>query len=430
MTSNKPTNSDKLNLNQTNKNLNELLQELKKYKIELETQNDELRCIQLELERSRNRYFELYDLAPIGYCTLNQKAKILDINKAGLSILGLEKYQIINQPLLSFVAPKSRDIFHQHFNQVLASTKNETCEIQIIKPSQTTVYLQLVTVQLPENLAQTDLIRMAMIDVTERHYAEEQLRQQQEQMNHMNRLINMGEMASTLAHELNQPLAAIVHYLGGCLERLKVVDVPQDVHHAIKRVLNSAERAGGIIQRVRNYCKKGPFEVKPHNINNIVKTILDCQQHELQAHHIHLEVKLDETLPLISVDSLQIEQVFVILFNNAIEAMQSCNQSSRFLKICTYIESPYLIASITDTGPGIPKKHLKSIFQPFTSFKPQGMGMGLAIAASIIDGHGGEIEVYSKPKQETEVILRLPLLASPARQPTVPQTVDVATIQQ
>ena len=401
-----------------------LLSELQQYKIELETQNEELRCVQIELEKSHNRYFDLYHHAPIGYCTLDLDLHIIDINKVGLEILDSEKQTILNKPITDFVAPNSRLFFNNFSSKITEQNDKLVFEIDMIRPNHEIRHIHMIARISPTTLGQTESIMMTLHDITMEHQVKTQIRHQQDQMNHMARLISMGEMATTLAHELNQPLAAIVHYLGGCIERLKSVEISHEVRHALNRVLRSAERAGAIIQRVRNYSKKGQLDKKPHEINAILQRVLDCQQYELQDYHIELIKNLHSDLPLVAVDSYQIEQVFVIIITNAIEAMQNTPSEKRKLTITTQTLSPNGIEIVfSDQGLGIPKPHLKSIFKPFKSYKRNGMGMGLAIAASIIDAHSGKIHIESEKGMGTQVKLKL---AINENLKVVPQQLDVA----
>jgi len=402
-----------------------LLSELQQYKTELETQNEELRCVQIELEKSHNRYFDLYHHAPVGYCTLDLNLNIIDINKIGLEILDSEKQAILNKPITEFVAPSSRHIFDGFSKNINSKEDKEAFEMQIIKPNHEIAHIHVIARRSPTSLGNGESIMMTLNDITTEHHQKTEIRHQQDQMNHMARLVNMGEMATSLAHELNQPLAAIVHYLGGCIERLKSVEISVEVRQALNRVLRSAERAGAIIQRVRNYTKKNQLDKKPHDLHLIVQRVLDCQQYDFQDHQIKIVKHYAPKLPLIPADGYQLEQVFVIIISNAIEAMHNTSVEHRTLTISTQLNSPCEIEiSFHDNGEGISKSQMKYIFKPFTSFKRNGMGMGLAIAASIIDAHNGTINIHSEKNKRTTVTLKL--ITCETETDTLPQSDAVA----
>lgn len=234
-------------------------------------------------------------------------------------------------------------------------------------------------------------------DVTKRKLAEERALQRQAQLTHVQRVSAMGAMATSLAHELNQPLAAIVNYARGCIHRLRGGELRSDeLRTALEHIATEGARSGEIIQRVREFLRKGkPLRTRA-DINQIVREAADLAGPEARRKDIALRLELTEGLPLVLVDAVQIEQVVLNLVHNAIEAIDEAQCQRREVTVRTGPDPKNGIEVIVrDTGPGLPLKNFDRLFEPFFSTKPVGMGMGLSISRSIIEAHGDQLSAVA-----------------------------------
>ncbi|QQE12831.1 PAS domain S-box protein [Planctomycetota bacterium] len=232
-------------------------------------------------------------------------------------------------------------------------------------------------------------------DVSEQKQAEELERRRRDELAHVARLSTMGEMASGLAHELNQPLAAISNYVFGCRKRVEMDTIDKDsLVEALANVGSQAQRAGEIIRRMRNFVRKRESQKNYISVNEIVNDVLELCAAENRGLGITIKDQLNPEVPFIGVDAIQIEQVVLNLIRNAGEAMQETPIEDRQLTLISRIspDEPDLIElAVSDSGIGSDEDTIKQIFNPFFSTKSDGMGMGLTISQSIVENHGGKL---------------------------------------
>lgn len=241
----------------------------------------------------------------------------------------------------------------------------------------------------------------SVLDVTERKRAEEFARQQQQQLQFTSRLVTMGEMASTLAHELNQPLAAIASYNAGCLNLLEHANCkPHDIRPALEKISTQAQRAGKIIRRVHDFVRKSEPKRAPCNFNEVVDDCLGFVEADARKQCIRIQCDITHSPP-IPADRLMLEQVLLNLIRNGIEAMSTVAQSDRLLRIVTQLNATELCISVSDQGCGIAPEIREKLFTAFFTTKPEGMGIGLSICRSIIEFHRGRLWVEDNPQSPT-----------------------------
>ena len=230
-------------------------------------------------------------------------------------------------------------------------------------------------------------------DITERRDAEERARQHFQELAHAGRLGAMGQMAAGLAHELNQPLCAIMSFSQACKRLLDRDADPAELQRAIDRVVANAERAGGIIRQMRNFVRKDePDEVKTADLNELVRGVVSLTGPDAQRHFVRVRMDLDANLPPVELAEIQIQQVLVNLIRNAIEAVDASPREQREVLIHTQaVGGDQVQCSVSDTGDGIPAEIMGELFEPFVSNKRGGLGLGLSISRSIIQAHGGRL---------------------------------------
>lgn len=234
-------------------------------------------------------------------------------------------------------------------------------------------------------------------DLSERQETEQRMHELQAEVVHMSRLTAMGEMASTLAHELNQPLSAITNYLRGSMRLLAgdKPDLPQ-ISKALDLAAAQAMHAGDVIRRLRDFVSKGDAERRIESLPKLIEEASALALVGVRQQGVHVRFALDRGLDLVLVDKIQIQQVLLNLIRNAAEAME--HASVRNLSVATSkADNDMIEVRVDDTGPGISPEVAGQLFLPFVTTKPQGMGVGLSICRTIIEAHGGRLWVESSP---------------------------------
>ncbi len=247
---------------------------------------------------------------------------------------------------------------------------------------------------LPGRRAFTGFIR----DLTERQETQKRLHDLQAELAHMSRFTAMGEMASTLAHELNQPLTAVATYLNGCrrlLERAAPADMDM-LRDGIERASEQALRAGQIIRRLREFVSRGETERRIEALPKLIEEASALALIGARESGVHVSFAFNAECAEVLADKVQVQQVLVNLIRNAMEAMAGSHQ--RALHIATQpAPDQFVRVSVVDTGSGIAPEILTQLFRPFVTSKPQGMGVGLSVSRTIIEAHGGRLWAESNP---------------------------------
>jgi two-component system sensor kinase FixL len=235
-------------------------------------------------------------------------------------------------------------------------------------------------------------------DLTEHHEREQLLHEVQSELLHMSRLSTMGQMASALAHELNQPLAAITNYLQGSRRLLEQNTDERlvQLRDALEKAGDQALRTGQIIRRLRDFVARGETEWRIESIKRLIEEISALALVAAKEQSVRVIFQLDPSVDLVLVDKVQVQQVLLNLLRNAIEAMETSER--RELVVSTKPAADNMIAvSVADTGTGIDPKIAPQLFQPFVTTKRQGMGIGLSISRTIIESHRGKISMEPNP---------------------------------
>lgn len=252
--------------------------------------------------------------------------------------------------------------------------------------------------------------RRLRVEMEERRRAEDMVQQHQAELAHVGRLSMVGEMAAELAHELNQPLGAILSYAQACRRLLSDTSCDsEELQSSLQHVGEQADRAAEIIRRLRRFVTKTKPQHVTLDLNVLIRDIVELMKIDAKAAKAVVCFQLHHPLPPVVGDRIQIEQVVVNLMRNAFEAMNGCPPDSRQLTICTTVESGCVHVAVHDNGTGIPPDVLPHVFDRFFTTKADGMGMGLPISRSIVANHGGTMWVVPNPHRGCTFCFTLPI---------------------
>ena len=236
----------------------------------------------------------------------------------------------------------------------------------------------------------------SIVDLHDWKQAQESLRSREAELAHITRIMTMGEITSSIAHEINQPLGAIVNYGNACLRLIKTGSAEiTDIAAALSEIVDDANRASAIIAQIRALSKKALPEMAVLEVKNLVAEILPLVRHELDSRRVVLETVLSDNLSPVLGDRIQLEQVLLNLVMNGMEAMYQIPEDRRHLSIAAQSQlsegKALILITVTDSGIGLSAEDLPRLFETFYTTKAEGMGMGLAISRSIVEAHGGRL---------------------------------------
>jgi C4-dicarboxylate-specific signal transduction histidine kinase len=248
-------------------------------------------------------------------------------------------------------------------------------------------------------------------DITEQRHVEETSRKQQERLQLVSKLITVGEMASTLAHELNQPLASIVNFNMGCVRRIRSGswNAPE-LLGALEQASAQAERAGQIIQRIRDMVARREPSRVALDVNGVIGDVARLVEMDAGKKGVRVRLDLGPELPPVRADKVMIEQVMLNLVKNAVEAMEHTDAAQRELTVKSSLNGGHAVEiALTDRGIGVPQELCDGQFTPFFTTKRDGMGLGLSICRSIVEFHDGRLTAIRNPQGGSTFRFTLPM---------------------
>ena len=355
----------------------------------------------------------LLDAAVDGIVVSDVQGKILRVNQATEDLFGYTEDELLGKRIDMIMTKTDARAHGRYINNYLNTGKRKIIgigrEVEAKRKDGTVfpVSLSIGEARVRDRLHFVGLIR----DLTEQKRAEEEALRQRALMNHASRLTTMGEMAAALAHELNQPLAAISNYTSAGKRLLDQDDsvAKDDLRIALQEIAAQAYRAGEIIQRIRDFARSRTGEHELVAVEEMIKEILPLAKMDAKANHVDFRILLEDDLPPITADRIQIQQVLLNLIRNGVDSMQELPETGRRLDLRAWLDEKQVRISITDRGCGVSEAAADHLFTPFFTTKESGMGMGLAICRSIIAAHGGTLDFFNNPVAGSTFFMALPL---------------------
>jgi two-component system cell cycle sensor histidine kinase/response regulator CckA len=390
-----------------------LLHEMRVQQVELELQNEELRRIQAELEASRARYFDLYDRAPLGYCTLNGLGEIVEVNLTAATLLGVPLGALIDQPLSRFILNEDSDRFYIYRRRTCAGGGQETCDLRMRRADGTHFWARLEATSAQDRDGSPQC-RMVISDITESKRVETERLRQEQQAQRAQRIESIGLLAGGIAHDFNNLLCGIFAHIDMACE----MSTDATVTRHLDKAMGTIERARSLTMQLTTFAKGG---APVRQVGSLTPFLQETVAFSASGSNVAVTYDIPKDVWPCIFDKNQIGQVVNNLVINAQQAMPhggsiqvrlrnepSAQESHPLLE-----KGDYVRISISDSGVGIAKDQLGRLFEPFYTTKAKGQGLGLATCQSIVTRHGGCIEVESVLGKGSTFHVLLPASCAP-----------------
>jgi len=351
--------------------------------------------------RAREAHLRSFlDTVPDATVVISEKGKIQSFNAAAERLFGHKEAAVVGKNVSLLMPSPYHEEHDAYISRYLATGEKRIIGIDRVVTGQRKdgstfpMKLEVAEVQSGDGRFFTGFIN----DLTERQETEHQLQELQTELARLSRLTAMGEMASTLAHEINQPLSAISNYLQGCSRLLESVenDNVAKVRDALGETTKQTLRAGQIIRQLREFVARGEAEKRPENLNKLIEEASALALVGAQEEGVKTLFRFESNTDTVLVEKIQIQQVLLNLMRNAIEAMHDCDRKE-LLVTTAAVDGDMIQISVADTGQGLSETIGDRLFQPFVTTKPSGMGVGLSISRRIIEAHGGKMWAEPNP---------------------------------
>ena len=377
---------------------------------------------QNQLALSESKFQLILDTAAEGIVTLNLRGEIESFNRAAEALFGFTPAQALGKQFSTLLTDEDRDKYKRLEQAFLAPelTAQTPARIEVQVESRSGNVLE-VEIAFARSTSPAPLVILVVHDLTQRKAAEMSLRERErelvnlrEQLYHSQRLNQMNALANGIAHEINQPLAAINTYAETAQQFANSTkDATAEIIHALEQIGSQARRAGEVINALRQMLKKQKGKRDLVELNNLITATVELIRPELKEHAIKVNFDSAESQVLVIADPIQIQQVLLNLLQNSVDSLKQVGADNRQILVVTEInrndngvENAKCI--VRDNGVGVEKKRQANIFRPFTSTKENGLGMGLTICKDIINSHNGELAINSSYTGGSEFYFTLP----------------------
>ncbi len=368
------------------------------------------------LQRREAHLQSILDTVPDASVVIEVDGTMTSFNRAAVRQFGYQPSEVIGQNVSMLMPPPYHDQHDAYLKRYMATGDKRIIGIDRVvvgrRKDGSTFPMKLAVgeARSGDRTYFTGFIR----DLTERQESAAQLEAAHSELARLARLNELGEMASTLAHELNQPLSAIANYVQGCIRLLDQMQEEQAarIRGGLQEAARQALRAGDIIRHLREFVTRGDTEKHPEDINKLIEEAAALALVGSRERGIRTEFDFGPGTGLVMADRVQIQQVLINLMRNAIEAMR--DSEPRQLVVRTAVAGNVISVDVADTGPGISEDVASQLFQPFVTSKPGGMGIGLSISRRIIQSHSGELTVAKNAAGGATFTFTLPIIQETA----------------
>ncbi|HVT38958.1 MAG TPA: ATP-binding protein [Gemmatimonadaceae bacterium] len=352
--------------------------------------------------RAEARYARLVESADDAICTLDESGNLTLVNRALERATGGRRETMLGKPFAEFLPPDERANKWKMFRATLGGSR-EREDMRFRSAAAEIRISTVITSPIYERARVTGVLAILRDVTDERAFLEQVARRE--------KLAALGELVGGVAHEVNSPLTSILAF-GQILQ----VSQPgsDESRQAVDTIVNEAKRAARIVGKFLTFARQQPPERTRTDLNQVLVDTIELRRYPLRMQHIAIDLHLADKLPVTWADPFQLQQVFINLLNNAEQALTT-SPGERKIAVHTEMRNGELVATVTDSGPGIAPEHLPHIFNPFYTTKARGVGtgLGLSISFGIVREHGGVLRVQSEPGQGATFEVTLPVVAPP-----------------
>ena len=399
--------------------IRQMIHELLVHQIELEMQNEELRRTQEELDAARVRYFDLYNLAPVGYCILSLQGLILETNLTAATLLGSARGKLVKQPISRFILKEDQNNYYLHRKQLFNTGKQQSFELRMVKADGTAFWGHLEATVAQDEKGEP-VCHIVLTDITGLKRSEAEKDKLESQNRQLQKAESLGRMAGAIAHRFNNQLQAVM----GNLEMALDENQGEDPFDRISTAMQAAHMAAEVSTLMLTYLGQTTGKREPLDLSEVCRRYLPMLQVVIKK-NVELKTDLPSPGPIVNANENQIQQVLTNLLSNAREAVGKGKSS---IKLSVKTVSPVEISSayrfpvdwqpqklvytcleVTDAGCGIEDKDIEKIFDPFFSSNFIGRGLGLSVVLGIVRAHSGAVTVESEPGRGSVFRVFLPV---------------------
>jgi PAS domain S-box-containing protein len=381
----------------------QLLHDLQVHQIELELQNEELRHAQVQLDAERARYFDLYDLAPVGYCTLTEQGLLLEANLTAATLLGVTRSELVNRPLSRFIFKEDQDIYYLHRKQLFETGHVQSCELRLVKADDAAFWVSL-TATVALDAKGVALQRVMLSDISERKLLDRALREKNLELDGARQIADKANRAksdflSNMSHELRSPLNAILGF-AQLLESSSPPPTPTQklrVDHILQAGWYLLELINEILDLALIESGKLSLSLEPLSLGQLLAECEALSEPQAQQHGIRIGFPQFDKPCFVSADRTRLKQVIFNLLSNAIKY----NRPGGTVEVTCDASADHRVRlKVCDSGDGLSEQKLAQLFQPFNRLGQettavQGTGIGLVVCKRLVELMGGSIGVQS-----------------------------------
>ena len=363
------------------------------------------------LRESEERYRNVVETQSEMICRFRPDTTLTFVNDAYCRHFERSRDELVGTKFIELIPDSARGAFLRYLELLMSNPRTQTYEHEVLRPDGSIGWQQWYDHAILDSNGQLLEMQGVGRDITNLRRAELEARERREEVTHLTRVAILGELSGALAHELNQPLTAILSNAQAAQRLLAKNPVDLDeVREILSDIGDDDKRAGDVINRLRALMKKGEAKLLPLNLNDLANDVLELAHSELIERNVAVATRLTPGLPDIRGDRVQLQQVLLNLVMNACEAMADNNGIDSGIEVSTARDgNGRLRLTVADRGPGIPPDLIDHIFEPFVTTKTHGLGLGLSICHSIVAAHDGRLWVANNPDRGASFFVSLPI---------------------